>query len=398
MLPQFVARGIRYHARKGGTMSRTLLALSFLCAVAHAANQCPTSANSSPCWLTLPTYTDVRGDYASGTASNPVQITPQVIATGLGIPAPTYRATTSHYQIYTNHTSPNGRLLVFAPGQPDPPDHYTAFAKRAAKNGYHVIVLDYWNADPQASSENCNTTYSTNPTADNTCMGTLYEGWYRNEKGIDPTAFPSAAGLNVEDQLQNRLRQALKYLDKQFPGQNWKQFAGANGFDKSPYLTWSNVTFAGHSSGSKLMTHAAQDWNVHALIVLSGPNAWYKSSATTTACPSSIAPPAASGTPATSMYVYYNTQDPKAPYAEACQTALALTPKVSITGNYAAQGAHIIYNDQLTQSSCDSNQLSTHSAHLSTAEDCAVVAPTNGATLKPSLAQTYAVWDYLLTR
>jgi hypothetical protein len=350
--------------------------------------------------MTLTNYTDVRGDYASGTQSSHTQITPQDIATCLSVPAPSYRPNDAHYQIYMNHSSSNGRLLVFAPGQPDLPEHYTAFAKRAAKNGYHVIVLHYWNADPDATSANCDTKYPTNPTADNTCMDGLYEGWYRDYKQLDPvftTPPSSGAKLNREDQLQNRLRQALKYLDKNFPNQDWGQFAAAGGFDTSPYLDWSKVTFAGHSSGSKLMAHAAKDWKVHAVIMLSGPNAFYDKTSTTTACPTSVAPN--STTPIQNMYVYYNTNDPKHTYAEACHQALGLTglPTASIKEDFSGKGAHIIYNSALAQSSCDSNQASPESSHLSTAEDCAIVATPAGV-LQPSETKTFAIWDYLLTR
>jgi hypothetical protein len=136
---------------------------------------------------------------------------------------------------------------------------------------------------------------------------------------------------------------------------------------------------------------------VHAVLIFSGPNAFYNNSATTTACPTSVGTNMT--TPLANFYVYYNTNDPKHTYAEACQTALGLNtlPKASITQDFVTLGAHVIYNSALAQSSCDGGAASGSSSHLSTAEDCAVVA-NSGGTLQPSLAKTYAIWDYLFTR
>src|SRR6185369_15791441 len=122
--------------------------------------------------------------------------------------------------------------------------HYASFAKHAANKGYHVIVLQYWNSD-DAGANKCMSAHPNDPAAQNTCVGELYEGWYRDNTKLDPTftQMPKkdpqkATGwqLNREDQFQNRLRQALKYLDKHFPEQGWHQFAAWDGFDDSPYL------------------------------------------------------------------------------------------------------------------------------------------------------------------
>src|SRR4030095_9470624 len=126
-------------------LSVSLLAASGICltGAAWAAPACPTSGNLGPCYTTLDAY--VRQDWAGGNTSGLTAITPQAIATDLGVNAPSYLPTSAQYQVFYNYAAPTNRLLVFAPGKPDLPQHYEWFAVRAADRGYNVIVLHYWN-------------------------------------------------------------------------------------------------------------------------------------------------------------------------------------------------------------------------------------------------------------
>ncbi|MDB5986723.1 MAG: hypothetical protein JWR16_1776 [Nevskia sp.] len=402
---------------RGRAMTRTLLRLGLsLLALsslpARAVDDCSTvriSGHGTPC--NLQPDTGVKKEFFVPAGSRNAFISAKIVADDLGVTAPGYKpAEPAYYQVFVNKIAPNGRLLVFAPGAGGLPQTVKRFSERAAELGYHVVAMHYWD-EHAADSANCKYWDVIGPVVTDGCITQLYEGLFRTPSALFSILYADANSkpridtpkLNDADPLQDRLRQLLKFLSKNFPDDGWQQFApggdSAANYDRPPFIAWAKVTLAGHSNGSKLMAYIARQVKVHRLIMLSGPNVEDRDASGKKQCPSSLSGSNEYGpqgaTPIHRYYAYYSLSDPNHEKAESCFAAMGLEPlgSSSIYGDYAATGAHVLYNDVKTNT-CDGSD------HRSTVSDCAVeTTPDSLPTyerVQPAPRLTYDVWDYLL--
>ncbi|HVY25304.1 MAG TPA: hypothetical protein VHB79_02090 [Polyangiaceae bacterium] len=409
------------------------LACTFLISTSARADIECKSGKPGPCYEQI--SSTVRKDFAGSQAGKGLPLTPQAIADDLSVPAPAWGGA-SPYEIYFP-SAPKGRLVVFAPGSPDVAAEYQEFGKYAASLGFHVLVLRYWNTQettandcvPQAPPPNAPPGFAYSTETADACITKLLDGQFRSSstlKALGAFTVPKATPENPHpvpllptegDPFQNRLRRALTYLERHFPQQHWKQFsANSDGnFDQSPFVSWSKITLAGHSSGSKLLAYVAQQVEVHSLIMLSGPNIGYPTGkADEKVCPTAISHPSQTSVPTSKshMYAYYNLDDDKSALATACHQAMGLgdpmqlglaEPLKDSLEHYKQQYKRlpqVIVNEVAAVNGCKTKGKESSDAersHLSTACNCAL-REDDAHELLPSKELTLQIWKHLLER
>jgi len=143
----------------------------------------------------------------------------------------------------------NSTLLVFLPGQNAAPGAYTTISAFAASIGYHVVSVDYPNANVAATF--CLNTF--------TCYGGVYwEKWDGRAGSETPAILPS-------NSISNRITKMLTYLAMNYPSENWNQFSGPAAGN------WSTTVFAGHSLGSIEAAAIAKIVLVKRVVLFAGP-------------------------------------------------------------------------------------------------------------------------------
>ncbi|GAB4295215.1 MAG: hypothetical protein Kow0068_19920 [Marinilabiliales bacterium] len=153
----------------------------------------------------------------------------------------------SHY-VYINPTATIiNKLFVFLPGSYGVPEADKAINIKAANMGYHSIGLRYpntWSMIGQCGNS-----------TDLDCHLKL-----RNEVfyGID-----TYSGFNVDsvDCIKNRLIRLLKYLDYNYPAENWGQF-----LDVNDEPVWNKIILAGHSQGGGYGGIVGKDYELFRII------------------------------------------------------------------------------------------------------------------------------------
>lgn len=132
---------------------------------------------------------------------------------------------------YTNTSVvPRNELLIFLPGSGGKPNGNDYFDQLAANLGYHVIGLMYPNSPSIGSL--CDT---------NTDPDCYLKTRLEIIDGIDRTTL---VNVNVANSIENRIIKCIKYLNTNYPSQNWGQYLDAN-----DGIVWSKIAFAGHSQG-----------------------------------------------------------------------------------------------------------------------------------------------------
>lgn len=251
----------------------------------------------------------------------------------------------------------NSTLLVFLPGQGAAPGAYVTLSTFAASVGYHVVAIDYPNAN--APSAFCGT--------DVTCDFSVYlQKW-------DGRAGPDA--ITPGNSIQNRVTKLIPYLAAQFPAEGWGQFVAGSG------VTWSNTVLAGHSLGSAEAAAIAKIVQVKRVVLFAGPEDGIT-------YPGNVAVPGtwlaqAGLTPVAAHYLFYHLQDTFFAQILANATALgldALGPYTSVDGAAAPYG----HSHELT------TNVATADPHHAVAFDGGIPLDANG---NPVYA---AAWTYLL--
>ena len=141
----------------------------------------------------------------------------------------------------------NGTLLVFLPGQGAAPGAYVTLTTFAASIGFHVVAIDYPNANAPANY--CGT--------DVTCDGGIY--WSKWDGRAGPE------GITAGNSIQNRLLKLIPYLAAQYPSEGWGQYVAGG------TIAWPNTTVAGHSLGSAEAAAIAKIVAVKRVVLFAGP-------------------------------------------------------------------------------------------------------------------------------
>lgn len=157
------------------------------------------------------------------------------------------------HQVYLNtDCNTNDTLLLHLVGTFDWPHSSQYYFELAANNGYRVISLRYENSVPATScamnmDSSCHTRYR-------------QEVWFGT---------PVSGQVNVDTthSIYNRLDKLLRYLDTNFPGENWGQYIGV---DDS--VDFSNMIVSGHSQGAGHAAYIAQRRSLIRALYFAGPN------------------------------------------------------------------------------------------------------------------------------
>lgn len=115
-----------------------------------------------------------------------------------------------HHVFINEDCNPQNKLLVHMVGSYDNPTSTLKFPAIAANNGFHVVSLRYPNSVAAQTACAGN--------SDSTCYLK-----FRKEilEGID---YSTEVDVDTIDCVYNRLIKLLKYLDTNYPSQNWGQF------------------------------------------------------------------------------------------------------------------------------------------------------------------------------
>ncbi len=209
----------------------------------------------------------------------------------------------------------NSTLLVWLPGQGAAPGAYTTISAFAASVGYHVVSVDYPNANAAA-------TYCV---LDMSCYGNVW--WAKWDGRAGPE------GITPANSISNRVTKMLAYLAANYPTENWGQFAPGG------TVTWSNTVFAGHSLGSMEAAAIGKIIPVKRVVLFAGPEDGVTQLNGSVNVPNWLS--AAGATPLSSYYLFYHLQDTFMLSIVANNTALGLDafgPKTSVDGAAAPFG------------------------------------------------------------
>lgn len=145
----------------------------------------------------------------------------------------------------------NNKLLLFIPGTNATPNDYKMFLRTAANIGYHTIGLTYENLK-SINIEICPATQ------DPTCHGRARrEIWFGEDTHDSIT-------INYENSILNRLTKFLKYLELNYPNENWGQYLVGD-----TNINWSSVVIAGHSQGAGNATYGSKFYKMNRVIMIS---------------------------------------------------------------------------------------------------------------------------------
>ena len=156
-----------------------------------------------------------------------------------------------HYAYLDNSVNQINKLLLFIPGTNATPWDYRMFQQTAANLGYHSIGLTYENLQ-SINMQTCPATQ------DPTCHGRARrEVWF----GEDTHDFIS---VNYDNSIINRTLKLIKYLDINYPTENWGQY-----LINDTTVNWQSVVIAGHSQGGGHATFGSKFFEMNRVIMLS---------------------------------------------------------------------------------------------------------------------------------
>lgn len=147
-------------------------------------------------------------------------------------------------------TVETGPLLLFLPATGHVPNNYTKFLTVAAKSGYHVLGLDFWNQG-KSVAKTCG--------VDARC----YTEVQRNRfNGQGPSKFSKVDEANS---VLARLHAALDYLVEHDPDGGWDQYTS------NEQIIWKNIVVAGHSQGGGEAAYIAHRTRVLGQLTFASP-------------------------------------------------------------------------------------------------------------------------------
>ena len=146
-------------------------------------------------------------------------------------------------------------LVIHLPGSYGEPKRSTLFGSLAADLGFHSIGLMYPNV----------------PTVASFCTSSSDAYCYENVRReiIEGVDYSSSISIGANECILNRVKKLLKYLNTNFPTENWGQY-----LDFNNDIIYSKVIFSGHSQGGG---HAALIGKYHPIrraVCFSSPKDW----------------------------------------------------------------------------------------------------------------------------
>jgi hypothetical protein len=143
-----------------------------------------------------------------------------------------------------------GPLLLFLPATGHVPSDYTAFFDVAAKVGYHVLGLTYFNLGLSVAR---------------TCEGdaSCYTAVQRNRlEGVDPSRF---SAVKPDGSILHRYRLAIRAAANADPQGGWDRYLSHG----EP--VWSDIVMGGHSQGGGESAYIAHLHVVRGVLMFSSP-------------------------------------------------------------------------------------------------------------------------------
>jgi hypothetical protein len=156
-----------------------------------------------------------------------------------------------HYAYLNNSVNQINKLLLFIPGTNATPWDYRMFQQTAANLGYHSIGLTYENLQ-SINIQICPATQ------DPTCHGRARREVWFGEDTHD------SISVNYNNSIINRFLKLLKYLDTNYPTENWGQY-----LVNDTTVNWQSVVIAGHSQGAGHATFGSKFFEMDRVIMLS---------------------------------------------------------------------------------------------------------------------------------
>lgn len=156
-----------------------------------------------------------------------------------------------HYVYLDSSVSPINKLQLFIPGTNATPWDYRMFQQTAANLGYHSIGLTYENLQ-SINIQICPATQ------DPTCHGRARQEVWFGEDTHD------SISVNYDNSIINRFLKLLKYLDTNYPTENWGQY-----LINDTTVNWQSVVIAGHSQGAGHATYGSKFFPMNRVIMLS---------------------------------------------------------------------------------------------------------------------------------
>jgi pimeloyl-ACP methyl ester carboxylesterase len=153
--------------------------------------------------------------------------------------------------------SARNELLIFLPGSGGKPNGNDYFDKLAANLGYDVIGLMYPN----------------NPSIGSLCDIDTDPDCYLKTRleiidGIDRTTL---VNVNASNSIENRIIKCIKYLNINYPSQNWGQY-----LDINDAIIWNKIAIAGHSQGGGHAALIAKNHQVSRVLCFASPKDNYR--------------------------------------------------------------------------------------------------------------------------
>ncbi len=158
----------------------------------------------------------------------------------------------NHIVCIDTSVTPRNRLFVFLPGSHLKAGDYQLITRVAAEAGLHAISLNYPNSWT-VNFDLCN----------NTNDASCYEDC--RLEIIDGTDRTPRVEVNRANSIENRLIKLLRYLDKNFPKEGWRQY-----LSNSDTLVWEKIIVGGHSQGAGHSGVIAHYHRVERVLFLAG--------------------------------------------------------------------------------------------------------------------------------
>jgi len=162
-----------------------------------------------------------------------------------------HRFDEAHYVVFTQETPPRGQLVIFMPGTGGRPAAAVRLLSVVADQGYRAIGLEY--NDTPAVAEICPPSPAPQCATD-----------FRRERIFGGNVSNAVYNSDAES-ITNRLAKLLEYLDRQHPGDEWREYLR----DGAP--NWSRIVVSGLSQGAGMAAYIAKHEPVARVVLFSGP-------------------------------------------------------------------------------------------------------------------------------
>lgn len=158
----------------------------------------------------------------------------------------------SHYVVSADPAKQKNSLLVHLGASYQKPGDASYYLQLAANAGYHVISLAY----PGINNMYATCEHSTDPLC--------YENFHREV--AEGRNYSPWIEIDTFESIFFRLQSVLKFLQMNYPQENWSSYLDGQG-----RLLQSKITWSGHSDGAGHAAVIAKYYAVHRVVCFSGP-------------------------------------------------------------------------------------------------------------------------------